>query len=223
MPYLLEKKMKNAKALGKFKDEIKGIPVEEFVALCPKMYSIQLKRDIVVKHHNLKKAATGKTEAQFKISKRKGLPKKLPKEQERFFFAHKKYRDIYNGEAFQKVKFPTLNPTRTLLLYTGTQTKAGLAALDDKSYWFNHERCVRYGHSCIQKFEKVQAKLRQLVPAISTPTDQPTLLKLTSSLLKTKYPLSNTEEDAFHEMVVTLEEDDPMVLFEEDVGSVVAM
>jgi len=201
--------MKNAKALGKFKDEMKGIPVEEFVALCPKMYSIQLKRAIVVKHHNLKKAATGKTKAQSEISKRKGLPKKLPKEQEHLFFVHKKYRDIYNGE---KVKFPTLNHTKMLLLYTGTQTKAELAALDDKSYWFDHERCVRYGHSCIQKFEEAQAKLGQPVPAIFTPTNELTLLEPTSSLLETEYPLSDTEEDAFHKMAVTLEENNPMIL-----------
>ena len=154
--------------MGKFKDEMKGIPVEEFMALCPKMYSIQLKCDIIVKHHNLKKATAGKTEVQSEISKRKGLPKKLPKEQEYLFFAHKKYRDIYNGKASQKVKFPTLNHTRTLLLYTGTQTKAGLAALDDKSYWFDHERCVCYSHSCIRKFEEAQAKLEQPVLAIST-------------------------------------------------------
>jgi len=75
--------MKNAKVLGKFKDEMKGIPVEEFVALRPKMYSIQLQRDIMVRHHNLKKAAAGKTEPISEISKRKGLPKKLPEGLER--------------------------------------------------------------------------------------------------------------------------------------------
>jgi len=49
------------------------------------------------------------------------------------------------------------------------------------------------------------------------------LLELIFSLLKTKYLLSNTKENAFHKIVVFLEKNDPIVLFKKNVRFVVMM
>jgi hypothetical protein len=146
-------RMKNAKTLGKFKDEMKGQVISEAVFLRPKMYSIKLAGELVTEHHNLKKKAKGKFELVTEIGKKKGLPKNLPNEEDRLAFQHDNYRNIYFGGPTQKVSFPTINKTKTLALYTGVATKAGLAPLDDKSYWFNAASCLRYGHYYIKSYE----------------------------------------------------------------------
>ena len=224
--------MKDAKTLGKFKDKMKGIPVKEFVALHPKMYSIQLKQDMMIKHHNLKKAAAGKIETLFEISKRKSLPKRLPKEQERLFFAHKKYKDIYFGGPSQKVVFPTFNHTKTLSLYTGIQTKAGLAALNYKSYWFRHASCIHYGHYYIQEFEEMQSKEKIMHAPANSFAPAKEFIRLEHMQEEVRSAVSDTElspseaKNATHnEMDVSFGEDDPMILIEEedDVGSIVDM
>jgi DNA polymerase type B, organellar and viral. len=147
-----EQIMANAKKLGCFKDEMFGIPIKEAVFLRPKMYSIWLTREIEMKHHNPKKAVMGKKQLKVEISKRKGLPKHVPKEQERLFFSHESYRKVYFGTKGNKISFPTLNHTKTLGLFTGIVTKKGLQALDDKSFWFNAATCLRYGHYWIETY-----------------------------------------------------------------------
>lgn len=147
-------RMENAKVLGKFKDEMKGVPIAEFVALRPKMYSLKLAFDVIEPHHNLKKRLKGKTEPKNEVCKKKGIPRNLPAEEDRLAFAHDNYRNVYFGGPTSKVSFPTINKTKKLALYTGIATKAGLAPLDDKSYWFNAAACIRYGHYCIQDFEE---------------------------------------------------------------------
>uniref|UniRef100_UPI00163DB3FF hypothetical protein n=1 Tax=Klebsiella pneumoniae TaxID=573 RepID=UPI00163DB3FF len=42
----------NKKSLGKFKDEVKGVIIEEMVSLRPKMYAIKLKPDPLTKDDN---------------------------------------------------------------------------------------------------------------------------------------------------------------------------
>ena len=178
-------------------------------------------------------SASPLTMSQSKISKRKGLPKRLPKEQERLLFAHEKYRDIYWGGPSQKVVFPTLNHTRTLSLYTGIQTKAGLAALDDKSYWFNHASCVRYGHSYIREFGEARSKekVSHMTADFGAPTRESVVLEdvqeeLRSAVSDTKPSPLEAEEAVHTDMNMSFgEEDDPMFLSEEEdeAGPVVDM
>lgn len=143
---------RNEKQLGKFKDEMKGLKIAEAVFLRPKMYSIKLSEEMVMPHHNKKKDAMGKKEKKREISKRKGLPHNLPLEKDRLLFAHQEYKDIYLGKAPGKVTFPLIRHTKNLALYTAVQTKAGLASLDDKSFWPNAASCLRYGHYWIDTF-----------------------------------------------------------------------
>lgn len=157
---LIEVKAKNEKVLGKFKNEMKGVPIKSAVFLRPKMYSIELMADVIAPHHNLKKRLKGKNEPMREVAKKKGLPRSLPAEQERLHFSHESYRRIYFGGPTRKVEFPTLNHTKKLALYTGVTCKAGLAPLDDKLYWFNPASCLPYGHYFISQFEKRMARLR---------------------------------------------------------------
>lgn len=143
---------KNAKKLGKMKMEMKGIVITEFVGLRPKMYSLQLQHPMVAPHHNLRKKAKGKTELKAEVAKKKGLPRSHPEEDR--LFSHQAYKSIYLGGPSEKITFPTINKTKTLALYTGVTTKAGLTPLDDKSYWMNAAVCLRYGHHFIESFEK---------------------------------------------------------------------
>lgn len=143
---------KNAKKLGKMKMEMKGLVITEFVGLRPKMYSLQLQHPMVTPHHNLRKKAKGKTELKAEVAKKKGLPRSHPEEDR--LFSHQAYKNVYLGGPSERITFPSINKTKTLSLYTGITTKAGLTPLDDKSYWMNAAVCLRYGHYFIETFEK---------------------------------------------------------------------
>lgn len=144
---------RNKKVLGKLKDETKGVPIREAIFLRSKTYSIKLERPIMEPHPNKKKAARGKRVPKGHIAKKKGIPKRLPDDQD-LLFGHKAYREIYYGGTGPAVRFPTISHTKRLALYTAVQTKAGLARLDDKSYWFNAASCLRYGHWRIAKIAR---------------------------------------------------------------------
>jgi len=154
-----EELMKNKKRLHRIKSETQGIPILEAVFLRSKTYSILLSRPMTVKHHNKKKAAAGKRVLKDHIAKKKGIPKKLPADQDRLLFGHESYRDMYfQGGRGGKVTFPTISHTKKLALYTGVMVKAGLSNLDDKNYWINPATCMRYGHWRIRRYTKKLAK-----------------------------------------------------------------
>lgn len=141
-----------------FQCETRGVVILEAIFLRPKTYSIKLATKLINKHHNIKKAKAGKLEPVDHIAKKKGIPKRLPDEADRLLFGHEKYKDVYYGEAGGRVCFPTIHHTKKLALYTAVQTKAALASLDDKSFWFNPATCIRYGHWKVHKWLK---KLRE--------------------------------------------------------------
>lgn len=154
-----EELMKNKKKLHKVKSETQGIPILEVVFLRSKTYSILLSRPMTVVHHNKKKAAMGKTTKKDHIAKKKGIPKKLPADQDRLLFGHESYRDLYfQGGRGGRVTFPTISHTKKLALYTAVMVKAGLSNLDDKNYWINAAVCMRYGHWRVHRYAK---KLRK--------------------------------------------------------------
>lgn len=145
----------NEKVLNKLKSESKGIPILEAVFLRSKTYSIKLSAPIVERHHNKKKAAMGKTVPKDHIVKKKGIPRRLPDDQNRLLFGHESYADIYyQGGKGKPVRFPSISHTKKLALYTAVCSKAGLSNLDDKNYWLNAAVCLRYGHWRAKKYAK---------------------------------------------------------------------
>jgi hypothetical protein len=117
-------KNKNKKVLGKFKDEMCGVPAKEFVALRSKMYSL-------IDESGLERKFTGK-----------GIHKKLLKS-----YRHDSYRDcllfktIHTGESYH------IQPTKHFTLNTVKLTKTTLSPLDDKRYKLEDGiRSYSYGH-----------------------------------------------------------------------------
>lgn len=203
--------MKNAKRLGKMKMEMKGIVIKEFVALRPKMYSVQLAHPIVMPHHNLKKKAMGKLELKTEIAKKKGLPRSHPEEDR--LFAHEAYRNVYLGGPSERISFPTINKTKTLSLYTGITSKAGLTPLDDKSYWLNAAVCIRYGHHFIKDFESHSFELRTTEMILDNEKDdqKKAIDRETERIMKELEldTLMGMEEDLYPDYLVR---DDPFLL-----------
>jgi hypothetical protein len=124
-----EEKMKNAKVLGKFKDEMQGINILEFVAVRAKMYSIR-------------------KEMGEEIGKRKGVPKSVP-------LHHADYIAVLTGGKAKKKTITSIShDPKNLQLITCKQQKLVLSACDDKSYYLNHLSCLRYGHRDIPLLEE---------------------------------------------------------------------
>ena len=100
----------NKKVIGKFKDELNGIPMEEFVGLRPKCYSLKYK------YSREKKAAAGV---------KKGVcDKKL---------RHSHYLQcLQSYQSMHVVQNNIVSKKHTLK--TMNQTKVGLSALDTKRY-----------------------------------------------------------------------------------------
>ena len=118
--------LRNKKVLGKMKDETHGIPIQEFVGLRPKMYSLlYLEEGREVE----KKTA-------------KGIAKHVTKRHVR----HAHYRD------FLFLKQRTMNNMTQLRsirhqLYTVNINKIGLTPYDDKSYILEDRlTTLAYGH-----------------------------------------------------------------------------
>lgn len=160
-PPLYFEKGKNAKLLGRMKDETFGVPIAKFLALRPKMYSVTLTRPMVVPHHNKKKQAMGKTSFKGEICKKKGIHKRLPGDMEKEYFCFDEYQRVFDGGEARSLAFASITHTKEFLLQTTMQTKIGLAPLDDKSYWFNSRCNVRYGHYLIKEYEDHMARLKE--------------------------------------------------------------
>lgn len=111
----------NKKVIGKMKDETKGVPIEEFVGLRAKMYSM---------YHGGKETKTAK-----------GIKKCESKR-----LRHANYRDcLLNGQ----VQMCSMNQFRSFnhKMYTISQSKVGLSPYDDKRYVMNNGRdTLAHGH-----------------------------------------------------------------------------
>jgi hypothetical protein len=116
-------KMRHARVLGKFKDELFGEPLMQFIALRPKMYSM-------VDQHGKEK------------SRRKGIPRVVS-------LHHQDYlKAFYSGKG-SDVTFQRIDHNDRFELCTYQLTKQGLNACDDKSYYLNALTSLRYGHYLI--------------------------------------------------------------------------
>jgi hypothetical protein len=120
-------KMRNARVLGKFKDELFGEPLIQFLALRPKMYSM-------IDNHGKEKA------------RRKGIPRVVA-------LQHRDYLKAFYGGRGEDVTFQRIDHNKRLRLETRQQNKLGINACDDKSYYLDAFTCLRYGHYLISKIE----------------------------------------------------------------------
>lgn len=179
--YLRNQGLEVKSELGMMKDEMKGVPIEVFIALRAKMYSILLENNQVInKMKGIPKSATiPRTEEEIEefvkknedTLKRMALPPKgLERKIKRRKIEHKDYMAVFKGEVCPPVEFVRLDqgkkdvrdPTapskqrgnrRVYLLQTIRTTKKGLANTDDKSYYFDANHSVRFGHWRINEFE----------------------------------------------------------------------
>jgi hypothetical protein len=129
-------KMRNARVLGKFKDELFGIPMIEFIALRPKMYSM-----LVV---NRKEK-----------SRRKGIARSV-------VLKHEDYRRAFIQGQVDNVSFQRIAHDSRFRLVTLQHTKRALNACDDKSYYVDAFHCLRYGHYKIAQLEAARKRKRNV-------------------------------------------------------------
>jgi len=133
---------KNAKVLGKFKDECSGYRVAEFVALRSKMYSFRMYDE----HFPDKKKA-------------KGIPAKALLKETGQSLTHDDYMISFMGEPeLRTVTFNAICHDKTFKLQTRQISKVGLSACDDKSYYFEAAASLRHGHHMIARREEEHEK-----------------------------------------------------------------
>src|SRR5690606_23060150 len=98
---------KNARVLGKFKDELGGKRMIEFIALRPKMYSMQIHEKNTVKNK----------------SRRKGIPQTVK-------VTHADYQSTLRGERQLSVNFQRITHTKDFHLVTQQMEKRALSSCD---------------------------------------------------------------------------------------------
>ena len=111
----------NKKVLGKMKDELQSVPMKEFIALNPKVYSF------TSAHENAKKL--------------NGISKVVVKKE----IKHENYKNVLvTGESITK----EVTGIRSLSheLYTVKQVKTALNTFYDKMYMTDNNTCVPYGY-----------------------------------------------------------------------------
>ncbi len=167
-PTLFASRNDNAKRLGCFKDEMKGVFIKQLICLRPKMYSLELWGELVTKHHNVKKAAMGKKEKVSEICRKKGIPMRVN-------IAHQQYRDTYFGAEVQKVGFVKIGRTKDLALRTLQEYKVGISGNDDKSFWFDASTVMRYGHSFIKEWKNQMCLMLEEDPTLHPEWDASSL------------------------------------------------
>jgi hypothetical protein len=146
--------------LGYFKDEHGGLSVKGFIALRPKMYAFGYYdhycpevKDFVP----MDACANHKHKQDAHFMKHKGFPKKSVDVNTGEHTTYEKYWDVYDGIKGSRVEFQSIRPqthvkaTRPWELRTQPMVKRGLAYTDDKSFWFNKDQCVRFGHWRIEE------------------------------------------------------------------------
>ena len=113
----------NKKVLGKFKDEMDGKIITNFIALRPKMYCLKV--------FNEKKAE----------KKAKGVPKLKVKRD----LDMKDYEATLHEHIPKNVNFNAIR-SKNHQIYSINQSKVGLTSYDNKRYWFNDTDSLPYGH-----------------------------------------------------------------------------
>lgn len=156
----------NKKKLGKFKDVANGIDILEAVFLRPKMYSYSLAKPMMLPHPNKKKMKMGKSVPKEYFCKQKGIPDKVE-------YTHKDYVDTFFGvKEPGNVLFTSFQHTKTLAVRTEVMQKKGIVPVDDKSFWFNANSCVRYGHPYIDEWKSLSIHPSELYSP-DMPTEEP--------------------------------------------------
>ena len=127
----------NKKVIGKFKDELSGITLEEFIGLRPKCYSLLFRgkvKDNKVIHTDMAQKQTAKS---VKESVKKA------------HLRHKHYKETLNNLSIVSVS-QNLIKSRAHKVGTYHQTKVALTAFDTKRYICDDNiNTLAYGHSCI--------------------------------------------------------------------------
>ena len=111
----------NKKVLGKMKDELQSVPLKEFIALNPKVYSFRSE------HENSKKL--------------KGISKVVVKKE----ITHEDYKEVLEtGKSIDK----EVTSIRSIKhdLFTLKQVKTALTCYYDKMYMIDNNNCVPYGY-----------------------------------------------------------------------------
>ena len=119
----------NKKVLGKFKDELNGQIITEFIGLKPKMYSFKID----------KKHLDSKTKLEHK--KAKGVPKKTLKRALDF----ENYRKTLEENENKKIKFNSIR-SYNHQLFSIESNKQGLSNYDNKRYYLSNDESYPHGH-----------------------------------------------------------------------------
>jgi hypothetical protein len=114
------------KVIGVFKDELGGVPMKEFVALRPKMYSY----------------IYDKNDQEVNEKRCKGISRAVVKKE----LMHKHYRDtLLNSKQSKHTMFGLRSDHH--IMYCDKITKTSLSAFDDKRYWLGDGiTSLAYGH-----------------------------------------------------------------------------
>ena len=113
----------NKKVLGKFKDEMDGKIVANFIALRPKMYCLKVFNE---------------TKAE---KKAKGIPKlKVKKDLDMDDYEATLHEHIPKNVNFNAIR------SKNHQIYSINQSKVGLTSYDNKRYWLNDTESLPYGH-----------------------------------------------------------------------------
>ena len=116
----------NKKVLGKFKDEMDGKVITNFIALRPKMYCLKVFNEQKVE------------------KKAKGVPKNTVKKD----LDMKDYENTLHKHKPKNVNFNAIR-SKNHQIYSINQSKVGLTSYDNKRYWVNDTESVPYGHYSI--------------------------------------------------------------------------
>ena len=160
---------------GKFKDELGGRNIEEFIAIRSKMYSVKLfeQDGNAVTKSKMKGIPEKATVVDKEATKalRKTKSPFLVKEPVRRRLTHEDYLEAFHGAEKRNVQFRNITHTKSLEVETKTLEKVGLTACDDKSYYFDAARCLRYGNCEIGEEE---AALNQVLEYFAENNDDTT-------------------------------------------------
>ena len=128
----------NRAKLECFKDECDGCPLEEFILLKPKMYSI--------KYLNEKTS----------IKRAKGIQKSVVSS-----FTHVNYSDVYH-DCFESEETLTLIQSKNHKVSTVEKKTRGLSLWEDKRFWIEKNFSLPYGHYALNTLPP--QKRRRILP-----------------------------------------------------------
>ena len=121
--------VENKKALGKFKDELNGEIMTEFIGLKPKMYAFKVEGETAKEAQDHRKA--------------KGVPKSIVKKHIMFEDFKKTHEDLES-----KKKYVNFNCIRSKnhQIYSLNINKCSLSNFENKRYYISNNHSLPYGH-----------------------------------------------------------------------------